>query len=183
MTSQANDDELMAVPWIHDYARNHKNQNIPVWIARFRCILAVETEMDLWEFSDHSDSQFRLLLERIIHLPGLRGSPARTYPRTATDGPHFVGTFDNYVASLIHSWEVKNSDKLGELRFWMWQLGLASSIKAHPLDDTAIEIRVGCLPRIAGGGDDDNVSIADVGLGISQVLPVIVALILSLIHI
>lgn len=177
LTSQANDDELMAVPWVRDYARGHKNQNIPVWIARYRCLLAVETEMDLWEYSDHEDSQFKLRIENIIHLPGLRGSPARTYPRTATDGPHFVGTFDNYVASLIHSWGVSNNKKLGELRFWMQQLGLASSIEANPLDDTAIEIRVGRLPRIAGIVNDDNVSIADVGLGVSQVLPVLVALI------
>jgi hypothetical protein len=46
---------------------------------------------------------FEGLIHRIIgviHLPGLRGNPERTYP-VAAIGPHFPGTFENYVASLI----------------------------------------------------------------------------------
>ena len=49
---------------------------------------------------------FEGLVQRImevIHLPGLRGNPERTYPVTAV-GPRFPGTFENYAASLISHW-------------------------------------------------------------------------------
>lgn len=48
----------------------------------------------------------RRMLARImevIHLPGLRGNPERTYPVTAVT-PTFPGTFESYVASLISHW-------------------------------------------------------------------------------
>lgn len=40
-----------------------------------------------------------------------------------------------------------------------------------------IEVRVGRLPTASKTGKDDLVNIADVGLGVSQVLPIVVALI------
>ena len=53
-------------------------------------------------------------------------------------------------------------------------LGLTDKIDARQVNDVQIELRVSRLP----GSDDasDMVSIADVGLGVSQVLPVLVAL-------
>ncbi len=54
------------------------------------------------------------LILDVIHLPGLRGNPARTYPVT-TIGPRFPGTFENYVASLIDYWGSGASEKIKEL--------------------------------------------------------------------
>ena len=39
-------------------------------------------------------------IEEVIHVPALRGNPARTYPAPHV-GETFSGTFDNYVASVI----------------------------------------------------------------------------------
>jgi predicted ATPase len=44
------------------------------------------------------------------------------------------------------------------------------------VDDTRVEVRVGRLPAAARGGARDTVNIADVGFGVSQTLPVLVAL-------
>ncbi len=46
---------------------------------------------------------FAELLLSIIHIPGLRGNPARTY-RTTAVGRNFFGTFPIYTASLLLSW-------------------------------------------------------------------------------
>ncbi len=115
-------------------------------------------------------------LIHIIHLPGLRGNPERAYPVTAV-GPTFPGTFENYAASVVANWQTeKKNDKLRELGKNFERLGLTWKVTAKPINDTQVEIHVGRLPRSAKGGAHDLVSIADVGIGISQTLPVLVAL-------
>jgi len=64
-----------------------------------------------------------------------------------------------------------------ELARKMEDLGLTSRIKADAIDDTRLEVRVGRLPKGRRGGAHDLVNIADVGFGVSQSLPVLVALI------
>ena len=59
------------------------------------------------------------------------------------------------------------------------QLGLTWKVTSKKLDDTRVELQVGRLPSAAKGGDKDLVSIADVGFGVSQVLPVLVALLIA----
>lgn len=114
-------------------------------------------------------------LENIIHVPGLRGNPARTY-RTTAVGQSFPGTFENYCASIIHHWQSSKDDRLKELGKALEILGLTWKVEARPVDDTQVELRVGRLPHSVRGGARDLVSIADVGFGVSQTLPVIVAL-------
>ncbi len=111
----------------------------------------------------------------VIHLPGLRGNPERTYPITAI-GPRFPGTFENYVASLISHWNSESPQKIKELNGDLKSLGLTWKIEANRINDTQVELRVGRMPRPKRGGARDLVSIADVGLGVSQTLPVVVAL-------
>lgn len=115
-------------------------------------------------------------IRQIIHLPGLRGNPARTYPITAV-GSEFPGTFENYVASVIGQWQINgNDDNLEELNRDLVRLGLTGKVVARPINDVQIELLV---KRYLRGGEDDAedmVSIADVGFGVSQALPVTVAL-------
>ncbi len=111
----------------------------------------------------------------VIHLPGLRGSPERTYARTAV-GPRFPGTFESYVASLIAHWNSESSARMKELSDDLKLLGLTSKIEAKRADDSQVEIQVGRMLRPKQGGARDLVSIADVGFGVSQTLPVVVAL-------
>ena len=117
---------------------------------------------------------------RLIHLPGLRGRPERTYPRTAVDGPRYPGTFDNYVASLIYEWETYSDfghPCLDQLANALKQLRLTSEITAEYVDDTQVRLKVGRMSAHSKDGEPDLVNIADVGVGVSQVVPVLVALI------
>jgi len=109
-------------------------------------------------------------IQAVIHVPGLRGNRSRTY-RASGVGPNFEGTFDNYVASVILSWQKEKSRQYDELNQDLQRTGLARNILPLRLDDVTIELLVNRTPAYP-----DVVSLADVGFGVSQVLPVLVAL-------
>jgi len=116
------------------------------------------------------------LPKQALHLPGLRGNPARTYHASAGGGD-YAGVFDKYVAGIISEWQNTNDDEpLNQLGEDLRKLDLTWKVSAVPLNDTQVELRVGRLNRPARGGARDMVSIADVGFGVSQTLPVLVAL-------
>ncbi|MDQ3805771.1 MAG: AAA family ATPase [Acidobacteriota bacterium] len=111
-----------------------------------------------------------------IHIPGLRGNPERTY-LVAAAGRTFPGTFENYVASIIAKWQAEDdSDNLEGVSQDLKELGLTWKVSAMPLNDTQVELQVARLPQVTRGKASDMVSIADVGFGVSQTLPVVVAL-------
>lgn len=115
-------------------------------------------------------------ITQIIHVPGLRGIPERTYPMTAS-GKTFPGTFENYTASVIAHWQASlNAEYLESLSQELNALGLTWKVIAKPVSDTQVEIQVARLPKTSKGNVSDMVSIADVGVGVSQTLPVLVAL-------
>jgi predicted ATPase len=111
----------------------------------------------------------------LIHLPGLRGNPARTYPVTAV-GDEFPGTFEAYVASILIEWQRNDKAKLELLSRDLETLGLTWKVAVTSINDTQVEMQVGRLPHAARGGAWDLVNLADVGFGVSQTLPVLVAL-------
>ncbi len=112
-------------------------------------------------------------LQEVIHLPGLRGNPERTYPVTAV-GSTFPGTFENYVASVILQWQREgNADALRQLNDDLKRLRLTGKVVARPIGDTQVELLVN---RFLQDITEDMVSIADVGFGVSQTLPIVVAL-------
>ena len=112
-----------------------------------------------------------------IHLPGLRNNPERTY-KPASTGPRYPGTFENYVASIIHEWQETIDERLETLADALHTLGLTGQVGTKKIGDTRIELQVGRL-RDDRTSETDMVSIADVGIGVSQVLPVLVALIVA----
>ncbi|MCX7521572.1 AAA family ATPase [Microbacterium sp. STN6] len=122
-----------------------------------------------------NNDQWVDLLRGIIHVPGLRGNPERAYARSAV-GDTYPGTFETYVASIIYEWGESDGDKLVKLAAELERLGLTWKVSARRLNDASIEIMVGRLPHAQQGGAFDLVSVADVGFGVSQTLPVIVAL-------
>lgn len=111
-----------------------------------------------------------------IHVPGWRGNPAPTYKTTAI-GSHFPGHFQDYVASVVKHWQETKDKRLDELEKALETLGLTWKVDAKKIDDTQVELRVGRLPN--SGQTTDTINIADVGFGVSQVLPVLVALIFA----
>ena len=175
-------------------------------VTRSRCTLKLLSDSYR---SKHSESPNMITesvnreITKSIHLPGLRGSPERTYKLTGT-GSWYPGTFENYVATLIHEWQERTDKPLETLgnpfdrstlgeEFENYQkysnptailaevldiLGLTGHIRAKKIGDTRIELQVGSLLHHRNN-ETDMVNIADVGFGVSQVLPVLVALIVA----
>ncbi len=146
----------------------------------WRCFLRFESQ------DGHTSQNLTYNLEshifNTVHLPGLRGNPERTY-KPASTGPRYPGTFENYAASVIHKWQDTADERLETLANALHTLGLTGQVGTKKIDDTRIELQVGRLPLPPAsggeGGGTDMVSIADVGFGVSQVLPVLVALIVA----
>ena len=115
---------------------------------------------------------------QIIHVPGLRGNPERNYPITSVED-NFIGTFENYVASIIHYWKISKDKRLKLLGDALQTLGLTWKVDTKQIDDTQVEVRVGRLKNKGNNQSTDMVSIADVGFGLSQTLPVVVALLVA----
>jgi predicted ATPase len=152
-------------------------------IHRDRCFLQFAlygqtTRLPRYLFGVFRADQFIPQLQGLIHLPGLRGNPQRTYPKRAP-GPLFPGTFEDYAAGIITQWQSKDDPRLSRLGAVLESMGLTWRVEAQPLDDTQVELRVGRLLHSKPGDNHDLVSIADVGFGVSQSLPVLVALIVA----
>lgn len=149
-------------------------------IKRLRCFLGFESTKDNRPYNvPHNYNVTYNLVESYIfdsiHLPGLRGNPERIYKFTST-GPRYPGTFENYAVTLIHEWQETKDKRLKTLTDTLHTLGLTGKVNTQKVGDIGIELQVGRVPR--GSTDEmDMVNIADVGLGVSQVLPVLVALI------
>lgn len=111
----------------------------------------------------------------LIHVSGMRGAMGRVYPSAAI-GETYPGTFDRYVARIIESWQQEGSHHLEQLNDDLVAMGLTWKVQAKRVSDVALELRVGRLKKSVQGGAHDLVSLADVGLGVAQALPVLVAL-------
>ncbi|HEY9402901.1 MAG TPA: DUF3696 domain-containing protein [Pyrinomonadaceae bacterium] len=153
-------------------------KNFRLTVIQDRCFLRIEGSR-----GEQSSATFSMPvqdveehLRELIHLPGLRGNPERTY-LVAAAGSNFAGTFENYAASVIAKWQrERHNRKLEELGQDLKSLGLTWKVLANVLNDTQVELQVGRLPQPSKAGKSDMVSIADVGVGVSQTLPVLVAL-------
>jgi hypothetical protein len=123
----------------------------------------------------------------VIHLPALRGNPQRTYRTAALHGA-FRGVFNDYTAGVIAAWQSRTrrgrddwlsrdaEKKLAGLARDLELLGLTWHVEARQLDDANVELLVDRLPHARPDGSRELVNIADVGFGVSQTLPVVVAL-------
>lgn len=114
-------------------------------------------------------------LSSMIYLPGLRGNPERSYPRSQV-ADNFYGPFSPYTASVLLQWKEQKDESLSKVGRDLQRLGLTWKVDPRRMDDTQVEVSVGRLPAPRRGGAQDLVNIADVGFGLSQVLPVVVAL-------
>jgi len=166
-----------------DVARKTTNTPLHWDVERERIFLgfALKDEKSTPVFAlsaDAFDSPVTAFLQHIagvLHLPGLRGNPQRGYPTTAV-GLDYPGTFEVYVASVINHWQKNGDPRVKALGEDLRKLGLTWKVEAKKIDDTMVELRVGRLPLPRKVGGRDMVSIADVGFGVSQTLPVLVAL-------
>jgi predicted ATPase len=146
----------------------------------FMAIALYSDDMKVIDFGDTSLKVFPIgnlkrEITNIIHVPGLRGNPQRSYPTTTIDA-HFEGTFEPYTASLIHHWAKSGAEEFVRLIEQVRLLGLTSHVTAEFINDAQLQVLVA---RTMDSEIDDMVSIADVGFGVSQVLPVLVALLVA----
>lgn len=116
-------------------------------------------------------------LFHLLHVPGLRGNPERLYRVAAVENA-FPGPFHLYTASVVDHWQRIEDPRRGRLNAALRALGLTRALEARPLDAVHVELLVDRRSggRATGADGSDLVSMADVGFGISQVLPVLVAL-------
>lgn len=115
-------------------------------------------------------------IRRMIYVPGLRGDQNRKWLFTEiSEQGFFEGPFESYVPSLLFSWQLPgHRPKIYQLVAALGALDLATGISPVRLNESELEVRV---PRTRNSNLDDFVNLADVGLAVSTVLPVIVALI------
>ena len=130
-------------------------------VMRSRCFLGFESPDGYRSFDLTANLESHIF--ESIHLPGLRDNPERIYKLTGT-GPQYPGTFENYVASIIHDWQNTKDSRLQTLVRTLRRLGLTGQIHTQKIGDIAIEIQVGLHPRHRTNSMD-MVSIADVGIG------------------
>lgn len=148
-------------------------------LVRNRCFLSLARNyragytIPLHIYSGEVVSEY---IRQVIHLPGLRGNPERTYLVTAV-GSEFPGTFEYYVASVIDQWQMNSdNDRLEKVNRDLARLGLTRKVVARRINDAQIELLVNRFISSNKGDIGDMVNIADVGFGVSQVLPVVVAI-------
>ncbi len=150
-------------------------------VYRERCFLGLKVHLvrrkqeEPAAFSFAPIGSFERQIRSVIHVPGLRGNPERLYTTTRI-GRTFHGTFENYVASVINHWQNTKDKRIKELEKDLELLGLTWKIEAKQIDDAHVELRVGRTVAKVRGRTRDHVNIADTGFGVSQVLPVLVAL-------
>lgn len=134
-----------------------------------------ESRLIVAALEDFADKLSVKWVRNLIHVPGLRGVPARGYPVSGV-GDSFPGRFDDYTASVIKRWQDDGDARVSAVGAALEALGLTWKVSAENIDAATVDIKIGRLPKSARGSAKDLVSIADVGFGVSQVMPVIVAL-------
>jgi predicted ATPase len=183
-TKMSHEDFIMSLPafikrFDEHFLQIEREGDKPKYKAkRERCFLDLELVLGQESMGGgmNFSSSFQSHIRNLIHIPGLRGNPERTYKTTAI-GREFSGTFDNYVASVLNYWNETKDERLQEIGGALETFGLTSKVDAKQINDVQIELRVSRSP--SSGEATEMVSIADVGLGVSQVLPVLVALLVA----
>lgn len=177
-----------SLPSFIDEYRKEPNFTL-VWKASpDRCFPDLRLYMEVSDGSEHSArsaypiapharvNDIRKSFGKLIHISGLRGNPERSYLATAKTKSGFPGAFEDYVAAVLLQWQSSSPAKISDLSNDLRSLGLTWKVKASPIQQTHAEIKVGRLEAPTQGGANDLVSLADVGLGVSQILPFLVAL-------
>ena len=181
---EIDEDVRARIPYFTSLSLGGKDAITKIEIYRARCFLGLE----LYSGSRSTrDSSPYLAFEQcvgslVIHVPALRENP-RAYPKVVSDFRlrlRFPGTFENYIASIIESWQNTQDVRLEKLGQALESLNLTWKVEARRLNDVEIELRAARLPERQEGGSEDLVNIADMGVGVSQVLPALVALLTAI---
>ena len=108
------------------------------------------------------------LLESIVYLGPMRDRPRRTYNWTGVS-PGRVGTRGELAIDILLA---EKHIRAAEVSKWLRRIGIAESLLLKPLGHGSRTWEA----VIEQSDSDSSVNLADVGFGVSQVLPVLVAL-------
>jgi len=127
--------------------------------------------------------RLRNKVQDILYVSGLRGSYDREfYLHGLSSTGSFPGDFEEYVPSILEAWKNDSTQTglgyghLNDMREALQLLELASDVQTRKLNESQIEVHV---TRALKGDSKDLVNVADVGLAVSQILPLLVALTLA----
>ena len=159
----------------------------PSWIVkRNRCFLRASLssspyskDIDQVDPSSLPACDFRSAIAGVIHVPAFRKRTSRNHPipETSNEFPQiYPGTFEDYTAAVVAKWETDGDERLDRLIKSLQELNLTSGVSTHKLNDVELELRVARPGWESPTGTPEMVSLADVGVGVSYVLPVLVAL-------
>lgn len=187
MTSDEIDKELMESPSAASWIEEQFPANAPreFRIQRRKFFLGVRGVLKgIPTTDDHPFGRLDLspgypLVEELIHVPGLRRHRERTHRVTGL-AASWPGTFDHYFAGVIRHWmsSSKGRRKLEVLERYLARLELGAGIRSSQVDDASLTVRLMDSIR-KRDGKALAVNIADLGVGVSQVLPVLVALLVA----
>lgn len=122
--------------------------------------------------------QLERIIARLIHLPGLRDNSGRSHRLVSTGTSEYATPFHHYSTSLLSRWKEENNEQVERVSSCLQHLGLTEWVEANRINVVSAELNVGRHLEAAGNLSlDDGVNIADVGIGVSQILPVVVALV------
>lgn len=113
-------------------------------------------------------SVFRLFSSRFNYVGSYRNAPLRTYYQTTKTNLKVEKDGINYT-DQISLWQFSGSDKLKQLNQVLEGLGVSKSLKIKRLEGGRYEVRI--IPNAKA----PNASLVDVGFGVSQLLPILVA--------
>lgn len=134
-------------------------------------------------FVDHDVRDIRTIsnlifreLSEIEYIGPFRKEPLRTYLFSG-ESPTTIGSHGEKAVDLLVSDEMKRGKKrlglVDYVSFWLRRFDIAKSLSINTLTDRHYEIR---LQHIV---TDEFENMADIGYGCSQILPVLVAVVLS----
>ena len=131
-------------------------------------------KLDLSELTLLACSRFRGFLESVIYIGPLRDYPERIYILSGNFSKE-VGKSGNMLPDVLF----KNPDLLKQVNEQLDCFGLGYELKVSSFTDETSGISDLFALRLVDKDTGVNVSIQDVGFGISQVLPIIVQSMLS----
>jgi predicted ATPase len=127
-----------------------------------------------------ADEVSGLLRDRIVYLGPLRQDPQVVYRSTPFGATGFIGTKGEYMAPVLHAFRSQQVDLpqiagnpgraplLEAVDYWVRELELAESVRTRDIG------RLGIQVTVKRSEDLPALDLTSVGVGVSQILPVIV---------
>jgi predicted ATPase len=127
-----------------------------------------------------ADEISTFLRDRIVYLGPLRQDPQVVYRSTPFGATGFIGTKGEYMAPVLHAFRSQEVDRpqtagnpartrlIEAVDYWVNELQLAESVQTRDIG------RLGIQVTVKRSEDLPDLDLTSVGVGVSQILPVIV---------